>query len=312
MDIMANGMSVDAFLRTDCPVLPRLLTKGPVRRVRDEFVRTALRATGARTVLEIGGGRGGDCNLWALAPTVRCVEVVEPDGDAVAEYRRRLVASHRAVVVVGVAAAADTLTLPDGRCFRFHIVPLFDLDPAVGRGCDLAVLNFSVSQIVGGQTDLDALVGGLVGPTARGIRYVAVVAHDHVYAGLGGTVAADGVTCRRIEGTGCARHHLFCTCPSKRGRSAAVLHTTVTGSLMANGIREYAFGAVYLERSVRRMRDIHKRIPSTTTVVVHRPYATDDHHWLLRSLVTVSIRADDAAANRPPFVSDKPVVERRG
>jgi hypothetical protein len=146
-----------------------------------------------------------------------------------------------------------------------------------------------VSQIVSGQTDLDALVCGLLGPSARGIRFVTVVAHDHVYAGLG---TADGVMCRRIEGTGCARHHLFCTCPSKRGRSAAVLTTTVTGSLMANGIREYAFGATYLERAVRRLRT-SGHIPATTRVCVQRPYPEDDYHWLLRSLVTVQIRVAD-------------------
>lgn len=54
-------------------------------------------------------------------------------------------------------------------------MPLFDLDPAVGRGHDLAVLNFSVSQIVSSQSDLNSLLCGIVG--SRSIPFVAIAAH---------------------------------------------------------------------------------------------------------------------------------------
>lgn len=285
MDLMANGVSAEAFLRADSPVLPRLIVKGPLRRARDDFVRATLRSTGARAVLEIGGGRGGDCNLWAAAESVRTVDVVEPDAAAVTEYRRRLRTAHRA------ADAGDgrASVLPDGRVFRFHTVPLFDLDPAVGRGCDLAVLNFSVSQVVSGWTDLDSLLCGVLG-RGRGIPWMIVAAHDHVFAGLS---VADGVVCRRVHPTGCTRHRLFCTCDGILGRSAAVLSTTVAGTLMANGIREYAFGAVYLERAVRRLRAAG-RLPPATAVRVFRPFGSgtaDDVHWLLRSLVMVTVKA---------------------
>lgn len=105
-----------------------------------------------------------------------------------------------------------------------------------------------------------------------------------MYAGLS---VADGVNCRRIQGTGCAQHRLFCTCESVLGRSAAVLTTKVTGTLMANGIRgsvvffphkkhsinEYAFGAVYLERAVRRLVATG-RLPKTTSVLLNRPFSS--------------------------------------
>lgn len=90
MDLMANGVSVEAFLRPNCPVLPRLIVKGPLRRVRDDFARASVRGSGAQSLLEVGGGRGGDCNLWAEIGGVRTVDVVEPDLAAISEYRRRL------------------------------------------------------------------------------------------------------------------------------------------------------------------------------------------------------------------------------
>jgi hypothetical protein len=282
MDIMANGLSVDALLRPNDPVLVRLLVKGPLRRARDGFMRSALRTAAARAVLEIGGGRGGDCGVWMAAESVRRVEVVEPDADAVAEYRSRLC---RTFGAVNDPAAPPDCVLPDGRRFRFHVVPFFGLDPAVGRGCDLAVLSFSVSQIVGGPADLDALLCGLL--AARDIPYVAIAAHDHVHAGLS---SADGVVCRRTEVTGCERHRLFCTCDHRREatRTAAILSTTVYGTLMANGIREYAFGAAYLERAVRRLRAAG-RLPATAVARVIRPFPREEFHWLLRSLAFVLV-----------------------
>jgi hypothetical protein len=286
MDLMANGLGVAGLLRGACPLLPRLIIGGSIKPARDAFGRAVLAAVRPRRILEIGGGRGGDLNLWAACPGVHWVDVVDPDADALDEYRRRLAGAYGAVLDEDGDAV-----LPDRRTFRFHAVELFALDPSVGRDADLAVLHFSVSQIVRGRADADSLLAGLL--NSRRIRRVALAAHDHVRHGLPPR-PPQGVVCTVRASTDCARHPLFCTgsgadCPvAVSARTAAVLRTTIPGTAMAAGITECAFSAQYLERAARRLAAAG-RVPRGVLVRTERPFPHADHHWLLRSLVFMTI-----------------------
>lgn len=67
---------------------------------------------------------------------------------AVEEYKRRLLQSFHGVPY------KKNVVLPSGKRFRFHTVPVFDLAPSIAHhGCDLAVMSFSISQIVHDDTN---------------------------------------------------------------------------------------------------------------------------------------------------------------
>ena len=125
----------------------RLLISGLLRQTRNAFVKAVLAQTNPTHVLEIGGGRGGDAANWVHHKDSELIDVVEPDGNAVEEYRRRLLQTFHGV------PHKQNVVLPSGKRFRFHTVPVFDLPPSIAhRGCELAVMNFSISQIMNDDT----------------------------------------------------------------------------------------------------------------------------------------------------------------
>ena len=267
------SMSVHALVQPDCPHLLRSILSGPVRRARNSFLQGVLTRTQPSWILEIGGGCGGDAAQWASHTSVLQVDVVEPSPASVQEYQRRLVDVH------GGVQHRQAIALPDGRCFRFHAKEVFDLDPAVARrGCDLAVLFFSLSQIVADDTDLDALLGGLF--VSRQIRNVIIAVHDHLVDPQ--LPHRDGVVCTMLRSSGCSVHPLVCRCPGGNGR-AGRLRITVLGSTMANGIDEFAFS---VEHFLERLRVFESRHPELGRIDVHQwmPWGPGEAHWLLRSL----------------------------
>lgn len=157
MDLVANGLSVGRLLRTECPLLCRLLIRGPLRRNRARFLSAALQRSGAQHVLDVGGGCGGDAPFWATHPAVRTVHVVEPDCEAVREYQRRLHTSFAAVHDPGDGA----WRLPGGTVFYFQTTDLQGATPrAPPAGPVLAALCYSISQIVADHADPGAVPGG--------------------------------------------------------------------------------------------------------------------------------------------------------
>ena len=268
MDLTANGMTLDTFLQPDCPLLPRLLMSGPMRAQRVRFLSSIVRPH----ILEVGGGRGGDLGVWARHPVVRCVDVVDPDPEALREYMRRLRTSYDA------RADGDCFVLPDGRRFRFHVVAAPDIPGHIGAGADIAILCFSASQIITDGSSADMLWRVLLERVPR----VAVAAHDHLVAGLPDPLQPYGVTCRIVRPSGCPTHPVVCRCPDGMGQSAR-LHTRIRGSTMADGIVENAFSvAAHILDPAKRMG---------LRVFVQRACTGGDtlHHWLLRSLVFATL-----------------------
>ena len=278
MDLAANGMTVNHFLRQGCSVLMRVLLGGPVRRMRNCFLKECLGHIHPSYVLEIGGGCGGDVAMWSGATAVEIIDVVEPDTSAIDEYKRRLCHAFHGT------EHKQTVVLPDGRRFRFHATEIFSLPTHVARrGCDLAVLYFCISQIVGNDTDMDALLGGLF--KSRGIKHVVVAAHDHVAIGLPNE--DDHVMCQMIRSSGCSDHPMLCTCEHGNGKTARLL-TKVEGSRMANGIEENVFS---VDRFLDRVQCYSQRAGNHG--LHHRvwwPYKeVESAHWLLRTMAFVHL-----------------------
>ena len=185
---------------------------------------------------------------WIQFPRLEIVDVVEPDADAVQEYQHRLLQTHRGMRHKGV------VVLPNAQRFRFHGVPIFDLIPSVAKHrCNMAVLSFSISQIVSRDADADALLGGLL--NSRNIPHIVIMAHDHTVFplpethGVRCTVCGDLSTkrspvalrstnqegklcCKCLPDVECNLHPLLCTCPDKSGQCAQ-LTTNVIGSTTA-------------------------------------------------------------------------------
>jgi hypothetical protein len=62
----------------------------------------------------------------------------------------------------------------------------------------------------------------------------------------------------------------------------------ISGTLMADGIAEYVFGAVPLEQVIRDLMVVG-RLPPSTSLTIRRPFVDADYHWLLRSMVLISV-----------------------
>jgi hypothetical protein len=273
MDLAANGMNVHTFLRGDCPFLVRVLLSGCVREVRNAFLSHIMVTVCPAHILEIGGGRGGDASILACASDVEIVDVVEPDATSVQEYKRRIMDRFQGMEYNNV------MVLPDARRFRFHAIPLFDLSPSVAqKGCDLAFLYFSITQIAANDTDVDALLAGLF--ISRGIPHVVIGVHDHTTLELPNDEAH--VTCRVIRSSGCSEHPLVCTCPRGNGQTAR-LHTTIVASATARSIEENAFS---VDHFMSRVDAFQRRWPSCPLrCEVWWPYRCNgDAHWLLQTM----------------------------
>lgn len=276
MDIVHARCTVSHLLSPGNPTLTRVCIEGPLRTWKNDIIHRTMARCRPRSVLELGGGRGGDAHHWARAAadgTLRRLTVVDVDGDSLREYARRLRSSHHAV------EWSDGFWLPapqDWGCeVRLHQGDARTVPP---EWCgadppDLVVLSFSVSQMVGGQADADALLQHLFGVLAA--RAVLFVVHDHVVAGLP-TARDGGVTLKVVESPSCGDDALWCPAHHQ----GALLETTVDGSTLAQGIREWACHGGALIRAA----------PPTATVEEERPYGSDpDAHWLLRSLAAIHI-----------------------
>ena len=99
MDIVSARLSTSVLLHPDNPALTRLVVQGPVRRTKTSFLAECLKeANNAATVFDIGGGQGGDLNVWLRAAAALTtngarlcrVDVVDTDPEALNEYDRRL------------------------------------------------------------------------------------------------------------------------------------------------------------------------------------------------------------------------------
>ena len=307
MDVVARGVSLEALRAPTCPVLPRLLLAGPVRRARVEFLTRCLDRTAPARVVDLGGGRGGDLAVWMHAGSVAIVDVVEPDADAVAEYRRRLVQTYGATPVVG--GETSELHTPDGRAFRFAIATAREVRPSRlaaaaepgQRPRTLVVCSFSVSQIVGCDADMDDLLA--LAFDGYGAVAVAISAHDHAAAPQlpDGT---EGVSCSLVREPECPRRAtgggsppcapLRCVCaPDQRRRRYARLRTRIVGSTMADGIEESAFGLDVLRGAVagppNRPMDLMPPTPWPPAPDPDSPLPAA--HWLVQSLVLAMIWA---------------------
>ena len=283
MDIVHAGCTLETLLAPGNPTLNRVVIEGPLRAWKNAVLAAAVQRARPAALLELGGGRGGDAHHWVRAGGLQRLDVVDVDAGGLAEYARRLVVSH------GATAAATTgetppwmrrLWLPATGCE----VRLLHGDArgfAEGGPYDLAVLSFSVSQMVGSHDDAAAMYHHLF--ETLDVREVVLVVHDHVFAGGLDTQAGSGVLLRLVEAP-CAltaddapTPPLWCRC---HGRAAA-LETSVLGSTLAVGIREWACSAEALAAAA----------PPGAAVRVERPYrcGPDAAHWLLRSLAVVTV-----------------------
>jgi hypothetical protein len=75
----------------------KCLPAGMHRCMRAPGSPAPARAPGCRrTVLDLGGGQGGDVHHWVSTPGIRAVLVVDVDANALEEYARRLASTYRA------------------------------------------------------------------------------------------------------------------------------------------------------------------------------------------------------------------------
>ena len=111
-----------------------------------------------RKVLEVGGGSGGDLATW-VHNGCSFVEVLEPDPVSCAEYIRRLKDSYHATTHVdGVGALYFRVIGPQtSSASLFHVAhkSLYEWSPWCSH--DVAVLHFSISQIVHSDDDAKRL-----------------------------------------------------------------------------------------------------------------------------------------------------------
>lgn len=227
-------------------------------------------------------GRGGDCHHWIGHRTIRFVDVVDTDTTALEEYARRLVVSYKAAGVGG-----GVYLLPGGCRIALHHHDALCLPDAVGQHADLALLDFSVSQIVGGWMDVGRLLFSLC--VDRSIASVCIVAHDHAYAGV--PPPGCGVAYRVIQALPCRSSPGWCCCEDDSVYHGATrLEMNVLGSSMAMSIGEFAFdGEAFVTEVHRLVRE--RELPERLTVAMFRPFlgSAEEVHWLLRSLVFIRV-----------------------
>lgn len=223
------------------------------------------------------------------------MDVVEVDENALEEYSRRLVSTYQARQATQEEAGttADWVwTLPSSQStttIALHCGDARRMPPTLGQGYDLAVLDFSASQIVRGWSDVEGLLHALC--IDRGIPRVCLVVHDHVFAGP--PPPGCGVHCVVLETPACvpAGHAGWCRCEDGSDHGATRLETTVVGTSMARGITEYVFDGAAFVREAERLVSVGD-LPPWLTVRLRRPFDAKDHHWLLRSLALIRVECD--------------------
>ena len=202
---------------------------------------------------------------------------MEIDPVVLAEYARRLTTSYRARYV-----GPHTLRTFEDRVFALHHADFRRASSNIGAAADLAVFDFSASQIVCGRSQIYDLLRALC--LSRGIRRIVLIVHDHVHGGP--PPPACGVEIRVVREVPCGRWWCDCT---DTDHGAARLQKRILGTSMAAGIEEYAFDAADFVAEVRRLIN-HQRLPLGLHAAFQRPFANDTAcHWLLRSLTLFRI-----------------------
>lgn len=287
MDIVHGGYDVAGLLRPDHPLLTGVCIRGPLRCAKNSFLRAC--ATGIRHLIDLGGGQGGDSNLWIHhVPDWQTLDVLDIDRNALEEYARRLASTHRAQPCPERGhpdtCSAWVLGLPPNgmRIIRLHHGDILrPTNDQVWHGAELAVMDFVVSQVVGCCDDAATLVRTWC--VERGVQRLALTAHDHAFAGLPPDDGSTGVRCVALP-LGCHNGDIVW----RPGQPPLPLETTIAGTTMARGIREFAFDADAFAHTIRA-EVARGALPATLRVHLERPYATADMHWLLRSLVFIQI-----------------------
>lgn len=224
MDVISANLNVTGILQPMDPILPAVCIQGPVRFTKCRFTENILKTHHVQSVLEIGGGSGGDAILWLRAPGVHRVDVIEPEERYLVEYTRRLIESFNGRRDGDSIWCGNTV-------FRFFRCSFQECPTVAGQGYDIAVMNFSISQLVSSGAIARDVVHNIF--VRRGIRVLAVVGHKHngQIPGMH-TREHPGVSISVDEYADESCHNLFCLCNGPQNYRAARLHThiaTVSG-----------------------------------------------------------------------------------
>ena len=296
MDVITANLNVTGILQPMDPILPRVCVQGPLRLTKCRFMENVLNTYHVHSLLEIGGGSGGDAILWLRAPNVHQVDVIEPEKAYLVEYTRRLVESFNGRRDGDCIWCGDTV-------FRFFNCPFQECPIIAGQGYDIAIMNFSVSQLVGSGAMAREVVQSIF--IQRGIHALAVVGHRHDGEVPGiHTREHPGVTISVDEYADESCRSLFCLCNGPQNYRASRLHThisTVSGDLrdchqtpigttMASGISEFAFDCDLFRAAIQdEAVQVHTRLP----------FEGDHYHWLLGSLFVMVI-----VPNRSKYIKE--------
>lgn len=207
---------------------------------------------------------------------------MEPNANAVQEYMHRLIYSFDGLDVTAeipmvsnrlfsYAADAVRMAVPvRGKLFRFFCATIQKCPPIAGHGYDVAILNFSLSQIVGSGDQARTLMRDLL--EQRCIRTVAILGHAHDGGNL---PTGEGVFIRLVQpARRCCT--ALCLCEGRTNFVAGRLQTHIVGTRMADTIQEFLFQPELFITAIQEM--------GNTKAHVQYPFRhLCDAHWLLRS-----------------------------
>lgn len=208
-------------------------------------------------IVEIGGGNGGDVHKWltlAQRHPLTLVHVIEPDGDALAQYRHR-------IQMLPSVSAADLVVRVPGRTtalrFCLHACTYEDWSPPPRKAgtAVCTVLNFSLPQVV---HTMEQFV--------RLLRHTVHAQTDHVV----GIMHSYGPECEsRLWSNGLTwRHH-------QDGRATV----TIQGTKLAIDITEGMLDIGSLQQEAQEHGFLMQVDPLLTTALRKQHL-----HWLLNSL----------------------------
>lgn len=176
MDIVHAGFDVAGLMRHTNPILPRVCITGPLRQTKNAFVRECLTqpwvpdgvteaaiAAAAtlpppHTVLDLGGGQGGDCHHWVQTPGIWHIDVVDVDSNALEEYARRLASTYRA----RLDTEGGWMFPQDGRRMCLHRADARSLPRGLAEGRE-----FCLMEAVGCLSLSDRQPTGAISPLPR-------------------------------------------------------------------------------------------------------------------------------------------------
>jgi hypothetical protein len=240
-------------------------------------------------IVEVGGGNGGDLRKWlALARDypLRCVHVIEPDGEAQAVYRGRLLGlqgtgqytvltNGPGEVTVTQRSSATVTTFRLHHCTLADWCPLEAPPPTTGV---CIVFNFSLAQIVSSPEDFGRILRSFL---RRPTDHIVGVLHSYS---------------TEVESTRRWSNGLVWSAKSDRAASRfPPVKLTVHGTRLATDITE---AMVDIGQLVREARECgFAMYAESLCAAVRRPV-----HWLLGSLYGFSAfhRAAVSATVIPP------------